>query len=246
MRDSGRVRWIALVLMAPWIAIACSIPDEVAESDDQDFSPCTVGQVLERGQGCSYARSRLIFVNSAAELCDGYDSDAGCSSMGPLDTRQIEGINQGLDYLIVIQATFDESHAITKLGSEELTGELLEEAIHGSADDSPYVPLDSLVIEHGPVLVQLGSLNIMTPRACISISNTRIRGTIISIFYSKWQRRASSTDEWEDVPGSREKGAICGPSGELLTESETGQYRLVARMRNGDKIGNFSSNILTR
>lgn len=80
------------------------------------------------------------------------------------------------------------------------------------ADD--YMPVDEVTVTED------GKVRVLTSgeAECISL----ITGSF-SIVESRWQRRGSEDEEWNDVAGTRTTGGACG-----YIPTEPGEYRLVA------------------
>ena len=77
--------------------------------------------------------------------------------------------------------------------------------------------LEGVMVADGSI--GLGGLSTMM---CLPVNNLPFGGRTFTVHTSKWQRRATADDAWEDVPDTEEMGQVCP-----LSPEEPGDYRLI-------------------
>ena len=126
-------------------------------------------------------------------------------------------------------ASSDGRHAY--LSTEE-AGLLIFERVGVGADR--FVRLEGLSVSPGQV-----SLGPVSSGGCIAVENVSVGGTHYAVLHSKWQTRAGSNAEWNDIGGTETTGQLCA-----YTPSAPGEFRLVAEIAIDGKTGQYASNIL--
>lgn len=94
------------------------------------------------------------------------------------------------------------------------------------ADD--YKPLPNIVVTPDEIIILTGAGGRFSVGSCMIDDNT--------FKFSKWQRRLTAEDAWEDIPETEVEGGIC-----VYTPTEAGQYRVVGEWVVGDTPGLYSS-----
>ena len=103
------------------------------------------------------------------------------------------------------------------------------------AQEEPMV-LQGLVVSDGSLA--FGGLS---TTECFPVTDLDVGGVIVTVHTSKWQRRATASAAWEDMPGTEETGQVCP-----LSPEEPGDYRLIIDGTIDGERGLYRSNVFTK
>lgn len=99
---------------------------------------------------------------------------------------------------------------------------LLAVLLFGLAASDAGAQEESTLLEGVDVADGSISVGVLSTMECFQVDNLPFMGRTFTVHTSKWQRRATADDAWEDIADTEETGQVCP-----LSPEEPGDYRMI-------------------
>ena len=209
----------------------------VSDSSPTPGGSFTLSATVRNGGGRGASATTLRYYRSSNSTIGSSDTQVGTDAVG-----RLAGLATSAESIRLTApssaGTYYYGACVDAVANESDTANNCSSAVavrvadsSGATEPMQYTPLSGLRVSPGRVRYSFFSAG-----TCIQLSNSSINGVIYTVHSSKWQRRASVGDSWQDVPGTEKSGGLCS-----YNPDSSGEYRMVAEITIGGRRGAYAS-----